>query len=125
MDEKKKINFFKNREECEIVDTKEKNCISFKVNHPEFDELLIPCLEFLTRAYGLSTELIRILTTYNESERESRLYIPHVGKRIFGVYYLAIELPGRMPTLSHIINILNSLRMLHVFYIVVSLEILI
>ncbi|MFX6152982.1 hypothetical protein ABTF40_18950, partial [Acinetobacter baumannii] len=37
VDEKKKINFFKNREECEIVDTKErKNCISFKVNHPEF-----------------------------------------------------------------------------------------
>ncbi|MFH4307541.1 hypothetical protein WAJ73_22220, partial [Acinetobacter baumannii] len=67
---------------CEIVDTKErKNCISFKVNHPEFDELLIPCLEFLTRAYGLSTELIRILTTYNESERESRLYIPHVGEK--------------------------------------------
>ncbi|KQG95748.1 hypothetical protein APC57_06275 [Acinetobacter baumannii] len=82
VDEKKKINFFKNREECEIVDTKErKNCISFKVNHPEFDELLIPCLEFLTRAYGLSTELIRILTTYNESERESRLYIPHVGEK--------------------------------------------
>ncbi|MFX9784293.1 hypothetical protein ABTP12_17965, partial [Acinetobacter baumannii] len=42
---------------------------------------LIPCLEFLTRAYGLSTELIRILTTYNESERESRLYIPHVGEK--------------------------------------------
>ena len=59
----------------------EKNCISFKLNHPEFNELLIPCLEFLTRAYGLSTELIRILTTYNENERESRLYTPHIGEK--------------------------------------------
>ncbi|WP_407512360.1 hypothetical protein [Acinetobacter baumannii] len=82
VDEKKKINFFKNREECKIADTKEKkNCISFKLNHPEFNELLIPCLEFLTRAYGLSTELIRILTTYNENERESRLYTPHIGEK--------------------------------------------
>ncbi|MCU4504161.1 hypothetical protein KTI78_13400 [Acinetobacter sp. WU_MDCI_Abxe161] len=82
VDEKKKINFLKKREGCEIVDSKrKKNCISFKLNHPEFDELLIPCLEFLTRAYGLSTELIRVLTTYNESERESRLYTPHIGEK--------------------------------------------
>ncbi|MEB6558033.1 hypothetical protein [Acinetobacter baumannii] len=82
----KNFDFFKNREEYQKEDfqkedSKRKNCLSFKVEHPEFDEILIPCLEFLTRAYGLSTELIRILTTYNERERELRLYTPHKGEQ--------------------------------------------
>jgi len=80
-DKRKEIEFFKTREECQKADLTRKNCLSFKVEHPEFDEILIPCLEFLTRAYGLSTELIRVLTTYNESERELRLYTPHKGEQ--------------------------------------------
>ena len=95
------------------------------MNHPEFNELLIPCLEFLTRAYGLSTELIRILTTYNENERESRLYTPHIGEKGLWTVLLGDGITRADHVLLHIINILKSLRRLHVFYLVVLLKILI
>lgn len=73
----KQITFFKNREEYVIEEQKRRNCLSFNISHPQFDQLLIPCLEFLARAYGLSTELVRVLTTYDENERTARLFTPY------------------------------------------------
>lgn len=73
----KKLNFFQNREDYLIEEKDRKNCLSFSISHPQYDQLLIPCLEFLARAYGLSTEIVRVLTTYDENERTARLFTPY------------------------------------------------
>lgn len=69
--------FFSDRKKFYINPGQRENCISFSLKDQEYKELLIPCFEFLVRGYGLSTELPRILTTYDEAERHERLYTPH------------------------------------------------
>lgn len=73
-----KINhFFSDRNKFYINPGQRENCISFSLKDQEYKELLVPCFEFLVRGYGISTELPRILTTYDEAERHERLYTPH------------------------------------------------
>lgn len=69
--------FFSDRNKFYINPGQRENCISFSLKDQEYKELLVPCFEFLVRGYGLSTELPRILTTYDEAERHERLYTPH------------------------------------------------
>ncbi len=69
--------FFSDRNKFYINPGQRENCISFYLKDQEYKELLVPCFEFLVRGYGLSTELPRILTTYDEAERHERLYTPH------------------------------------------------
>lgn len=69
--------FFSDRNKFYINPGQRENCISFSLKDQEYKELLVPCFEFLVRGYGLSTELPRILTTYDEPERHERLYTPH------------------------------------------------
>ena len=69
--------FFSDRNKFYINPGQRENCISFSLKDQEYKELLVPCFEFLVRGYGLSTELPRILTTYDEVERHERLYTPH------------------------------------------------
>lgn len=69
--------FFTDRNKFYIKPSQRENCISFSLKDQEYKELLVPCFEFLVRGYGLSTELPRILTTYDEAERHERLYTPH------------------------------------------------
>jgi hypothetical protein len=68
--------FFSDRNKFYINPGQRENCISFSLKDQEYKELLVPCFEFLVRGYGLSTELPRILTTYEEAERHERLYTP-------------------------------------------------
>lgn len=72
--------FFSDRNKFYINPGQRENCISFYLKDQEYKELLVPCFEFLVRGYGLSTELPRILTTYDEAERHERLYTPHPGE---------------------------------------------
>ena len=69
--------FFSDRNKFYINPGQRENCISFSLKDQEYKELLVPSFEFLVRGYGLSTELPRILTTYDEAERHERLYTPH------------------------------------------------
>ena len=69
--------FFSDRNKFYINPGQRENCISFSLKDQEYKELLVPCFEFLVRGYGISTELPRILTTYDEAERHERLYTPH------------------------------------------------
>lgn len=69
--------FFSDRNKFYINPGQRENCISFSLKDQEYKELLVPCFEFLVRGYGLSTELPRVLTTYDEAERHERLYTPH------------------------------------------------
>lgn len=69
--------FFSDKNKFYINPSQRENCISFSLKDQEYKELLVPCFEFLVRGYGLSTELPRILTTYDEAERHERLYTPH------------------------------------------------
>lgn len=69
--------FFSDRNKFYINPGQRENCISFSLKDQKYKELLIPCFEFLVRGYGISTELPRILTTYDEAERHERLYTPH------------------------------------------------
>ena len=69
--------FFSDKNKFYINPSQRENCISFSLTDQEYKELLVPCFEFLVRGYGLSTELPRILTTYDETERHERLYTPH------------------------------------------------
>ena len=69
--------FFSDRNKFYINPGQRENCISFSLKDQGYKELLVPCFEFLVRGYGLSTELPRILTTYDEAERHERLYTPH------------------------------------------------
>jgi len=69
--------FFSDRNKFYINPGQRENCISFSLKDQEYKELPVPCFEFLVRGYGLSTELPRILTTYDEAERHERLYTPH------------------------------------------------
>ncbi len=69
--------FFSDRNKFYINPSQRENCISFSLKDQEYKELLVPCFEFLVRGYGLSTELPRILTTYDEVERHERHYTHH------------------------------------------------
>lgn len=48
--------------------------ISFRL--PNGGNLLVPCIEFLTRCYGRSQEVPRILTTYRWEEAANRFFAP-------------------------------------------------
>lgn len=58
------------------------------------NNLLIPCIEFLTRCYGRSAEVRRVLTTYSWKEAQHRFFKPMDGLAMPGVW--PIKLARRM-----------------------------